>query len=222
MESGRNLTLRLLLVLSVFFLSWKKLKTYHRAQYCGHRGFKEMGLSDAANLLTPNLRIYLTNILQIGLPQMLIKNKPSQVSIQKFTEYWGMWSAHQIIGQGEIVQFKEDYVIIHNLWICNQTRSLSLFSLLLTGEKEHGPSTQSSKQHPSPIVETLASDPSLALLTISLVTHALEEESEEEQDYFSAANSDVLCSFLTTVVMSSIFFHRCIVILAMRADKNEK
>jgi hypothetical protein len=46
-----------------------------------------MGLSDAANLLTPNLRIYLTNILQIGLPQMLIKNKPSQVSIQKFTEY---------------------------------------------------------------------------------------------------------------------------------------
>lgn len=89
-------------------------------------------------------------------------------------------------------------------------------------EKEHGPSTQSSKQHPSPIVETLASDPSLALLTISLVTHALEEESEEEQDYFSAANSDVLCSFLTTVVMSSIFSHRCIVILAMRADKNEK
>ena len=73
MEPGRNLTLSLLLVLSVFFQSWKNLKLYHRAEYCGHKGFEEMELSEVANLLTPKLRIYLTNILQIGLPQMLIK-----------------------------------------------------------------------------------------------------------------------------------------------------
>lgn len=73
--------------------------------------------------------------------------------------------------------------------MCNRPRSISMFSLLLTGKKECEPSTQSSKQCHIPIVETWDSDPLLVLLTLCLVLHVLEEENGEDQDYFSAANS---------------------------------
>lgn len=47
---------------------------YHWIKCLGHGGFEEMELSDIADLLTLILRINLRNILQVDLPQMLIKN----------------------------------------------------------------------------------------------------------------------------------------------------